>query len=97
MLALALPEVYSLRSRESKQCLFAWQLQLCYSKNYHRVNHNKCVGSWKLLKKPLGGKHPVLYSPSSLQLAIFSSLLQHLYKIGRLKCKLKQYLALEHQ
>lgn len=49
-------------------------------------------------KKPLGGKHAVLYSPGSLQLAIFSSfLVQHLCKTGRLKSKLKHYLALEHQ
>lgn len=38
------------------------------------------------------------YSPSLVYLARFSSLLlQHLYKIGGLKSKLKQDLALEHQ
>jgi len=50
--ALALLGVCSLRGEENKQCLFAVSMDLCCSKNYHRMNHNKGTGSWKLQKNP---------------------------------------------
>lgn len=69
---------------------FLAPMSMCCSKNYHKMNPNKDPGA--------GGKYPVPYSPGLVYLGkFFSLLLLHLYKIGGLRSKLNQDLALEHQ